>query len=131
MFDSSLIAVFLGVIMACLVVMTVALLSTAWELRGTLRRLNTMLPGADATLREARHSLRQIRRMLVRTNHAARSVETVIERACEAGLDVLDRWQTFTGRAQTFLTERFGNGRGAEPHPHHPVFKRRGYHRRG
>src|SRR3989338_1479523 len=59
MTEAPLLLVLLGVIAACAVTATACILATARDLRAALRRLHTVLPEAEGTLRETRHALRQ------------------------------------------------------------------------
>ena len=119
MTDSALTVLLLGVIAACAVAATACILMTARDLRAALRRLNTVLPEAEGTLRETRHALRQARRLLARGDNASRHVEAVILRACEAASEALERLGHVREAATHLFTMRTGNGTRAEPRPNH------------
>ena len=112
MTDSTPLLILLGMTSVCLLVATAALIVAVAELRGTLRRVNRVLPEARATFRELHH-------LLGRANSASRHIEAVVHHACEAASDALDRVSHFGGDAERFFTKRFGNGAGAGPRRHH------------
>ena len=102
--ESSLLLAGAAVIGACLIMTTVAALSTMRELR--------------ATMRDARRSLRETKALLARWNALARRVEAVVGSACgvaSAALGELVHWKT---QAEQLFTGRLGNGAGAEPRRH-------------
>ena len=109
----------LGIVTACLIAMTLAILVIAGELRRTLRRLNVMLPETARAVHDARRMFRQGRRLLARADVAAGRVEAILHQACDAATDVLGAIGRFKTRTQTLWTKRFGNGAGAEPRRHH------------
>ena len=119
MIDASLGLALLGVIAVCTVMLTACVLTTAGELRDALRRLHTVLPEAEGTLREARHALRQTRRLLARGDNATRHVEAVVLRACEAASDALGRLARVREAATHLFTARTRNGTGGEPRRSH------------
>ena len=110
---------FLGVMAACFVAMTLTVAFTARELRHTLRRVNAVLPGADRTLREAHHCLQVVHQLISRTNTSMRQVETVVHQVCGAASDLVERWAWLKQRAEALWTVRMGNGTRAEPRSHH------------
>ena len=110
---------FLGILTACLLVITLTIFVTAGELRRTLRRLNVMLPDAARAMHDARRMLRRGRRLLARADAASGYVEAVIRQACDAATDVLNAIGRFKTRTEMLWTKRFGNGAGAEPRRHH------------
>ena len=109
----------LGIVTACLVILTLTVLVTAGELRRTLRRLNLMLPETAQAVHDARRMFRQGRRLLARADAAAGRVEAIIHQACDAATDMLGAIGRFKTRTQTLWTKRFGNGAGADPRRHH------------
>ena len=119
MLDPVLAMLLLSLATLCLVVVTVTIVTTAAELRGTLRRLDALLPDAGMALRELRRSGRHVRQLLTRANMATRSIEGVILRACEAASEALERVALFKASAQQFWAARFGHEAGAGPRSHH------------
>ena len=119
MLDTPVLGICLVLMTICLVSLTVTMMGTTRELRRTLRRVNALPPGAHHALREVNRSLEQVRDFLTKVNTATRRVEMVIHQASDAAEDALHRLATLKDKAHTFLGERFGNGAGAEPRPHH------------
>ena len=117
--EASLTVVFLGMSSLCLVATTLTIMVTARDVRQTLRRANAMLPDAQQTLSEARHSLQTLHRIFKGATQAAEHVEVVVHQACESASDTLDRLAVLKGRVGGFWTEQFGNGTRAEPRRHH------------
>ena len=111
MSDSALIAALLGLIGACLLVMTVTMVTTACQFRATLRRFHALLP-------DAHRSFRQSLRLLRRANAAAQHVEGAMTSVSHAVLGALDRVGELKRKAQRFLQEHGGNGAGADPRRH-------------
>jgi len=103
--DASLLFVYLTVISGCAVAMTVTMVWTARDLRGTLRRINALLPSAERALRDVHGALDHVRRMLMRADQASRRVEGVVRHACDSAEDTLNHW--------------LGNKAGADPRRHH------------
>ena len=93
-----------AVIGTCLLITTVAALSTMRELR--------------ATMRDARRSLRETQELLARWNALARRVEAVVGSACGVASDALDELGHWKAQAERLFTGRLGNGAGAEPRRH-------------
>ena len=102
--ESSLVLAGAAVIGACLIMTTVAALSTMRELR--------------ATMRDARRSLRETEALLARWNALARRVEAVVGSACGVASAALDELVHWKARAERLFTGRLGNGAGAEPRRH-------------
>ena len=103
----------------CLALTAAAVILTARELRDTLRRLNTVLPESERTLREARRALQYLRRIAASGHQAARRVEQVVYRACDAASDALEQVARVKQRTAEMLLGRFGNGTRAEPRSRH------------
>ena len=112
------ITVLLAVISVSALVMTVILCVTAFELRRMLRRVNAILPHCDETVLEARRALGAARQLLVRTDETTRHVQGVVGKACHIASEVIDHMAFWTGRVQTFLAQRLGNGAGSGPRRH-------------
>lgn len=106
--------VLLGVISACVVVMTGILLMTATDLRRLLRHVDAMLPDCAQALREARQTLGTTRRLASRTTHLARSVEGVVKQACQAATDTIGDVLDLRARARRFLA-KWNNGARSGP----------------
>lgn len=119
MSESLLATVLLGVIGLCLIIVTGAIVSTAHELRETLRYLNALLPEARRAFHDAHRSLQQVQGFLTRANRATRHLERVIQQLCGAASDTVDRWTHLTDTAKGWWSQRFGNGARAEPRQHH------------
>ena len=115
MAESWLVVVLLGVVSLSVVAMTAILFVTARDFRRTLQELRAMLPNCDEAVHEARRALGEVRHLLKRTDNAARHVETVVHRACQAASEAIERFVFLKERAQTFLAERFGNGARSGP----------------
>ena len=106
----------------CAVTMTVAVVWAVMDLHHTLRQVNVMLPNADRTLREAARALAHVRRVLTRTDHLSKQVESVAIQACDVMADAMRRFSTLKAQAQKSLGKWLGtngHGTGAEPRPHH------------
>ena len=103
----------------CLALTAAAVALIARELRGTLRRLNTVLPESARTLREARQALRHLRRIGASGHQAARRIEQVVSRACDAASEALEQATLVKQRTMDALLGRFGNGTSAEPRSRH------------
>ena len=119
MSDSGLSVLLLGVISASAVTMTAIVWITAVDLRRVLRRIDGVLRRCDATALEARRALAQARALLTHARRMTHRLDAVAERACGLASDAIDRVATWQERVQGFLTQRFGNGTGAEPRREH------------
>ena len=95
------IAVAAGIASVCLLVMTAILWITAQDVRRTMRRANAALSRCDRIARD-------VQRFVVRTDHAARQLEGVMRRACEAASGVMDQMESWQEVAQTWWTRSFG-----------------------
>ena len=111
MSDAPIPVLLLSVIAFCLVAMTLALCSAAWELHLTLRRLNGMLPDAAGALREARRSSRHLRRLLASAARATQRVEGAVERICDAASETLERALGPGRRVRNLFTPPHGKPR--------------------
>ena len=130
MSDAALLLWLLGLISACVLILTVTLVVTARQARRTLRHLDVVLPDAAQAAREARRVMQHSRRLLVAANQATGHVEAVIRRACDAVSAALDQFDLLKERTIHVLTRPFGNGTGAGPRPHDPTTRTRRGHRR-
>lgn len=110
-----LVMTFLVVVSVCAVVMTVTVVIAAKDLRQTMQRLNALLTQCDHTVHDARRTLGQVHELVARTNQAARHVEGLIHKACEATSDAIERVAVFKERTEEWWTERFGNGARSGP----------------
>ena len=122
MTDISLALGLLVVLSVCAVTMTVTVVWAVVDLRRTLRQVNIMLPNADRTLRETARGLAHLRRVLARTDHLSKQVESVAVQACDAMADAIRRFSALKAQAQESLGKWLGtNGHGtvAEPRSHH------------
>lgn len=90
-----------GVLSGCAVVLTGAILLFLREARGTLRKLDALLP--------------QARQILTRTNRAAQAAEEVVDRTRRVAFGVVDQLARIMEKAQHFFEKRFGNGAGPKP----------------
>lgn len=104
-----------GVLCGCAVILTGAFLLFLREARGTLRKLESLLPPCKETLEEAADTFRQARQILTRTNKATQAAEEVVDRTRRVALGVVDQLARITGKAQHFLEKRFGNGARRSP----------------
>ena len=107
----------LGLIGACLVVMTVTGLVLVLDLRRTLRGVDRMVSRLDRAAKETRHVLTGARRIVVRTGRTAQRVEQVVQRACATAEDTVKRLKGFNEHADAFVSRWFGNGARSEPRP--------------
>lgn len=114
MVESWLPTVLLGVISACVVVMTGILVMTAGDLRRLLRHVDALLPDCAQALREARRTLGTTRRLATRATHLARSVEGVVRQACQAATDTISDVLDLRAQARRFLA-RWNNGARSGP----------------
>ena len=108
----------LGLLVVCACVLTGTVVVTARQLRGTLRRLNTVLPAAEQALQEAHRSLRQIHRLLATVNGAVERLDTITHHAVDAATGAAEWLVQWKRRAQHLFSEHKGNGAGAEPRSH-------------
>ena len=114
-----LVMTFLVVVSACALVMTVTIVIAAKDLRRTMRRMNTLLTQCDHTIQDARRTLGKAHEVVARTNQAARHIEGVIHKACEAASEAIERVTVFKERTEEWWTERFGNGARSGPRHGH------------
>ena len=117
MVEAWVILTMLGLIGACLVVMTVTGLALTLDLRRTLRGIDRMVSKFDRAAKEARHALTGAQRIVARTGRTAQRVEQVVQRACATAEDTVKRLKGFNEQAGTFVSRWFGNGAGSEPRP--------------
>ena len=106
--DSPLAMLLLGFICLSAITVAVCLALIARDMRLTLQRVVAMLPQCEQTVREAH-------RLLTRTNQAARRIDLVMRKACETASETIEQILFVKSKAQTFFSERFGNGAGVEP----------------
>lgn len=99
------IALCLGIIGACLTILTMTVVITAAELRRTLR--------------DTRVSLRHVRRLLVRADRATNAVEAIVQQIYETATDTIGQFTRLRRRAQAFWVGHAGNGAGVDPRSHH------------
>ncbi len=104
-----------GVLCGCAVVLTGAILLFLREARGTLRKLESLLPPCKETLEEVTDTFRQARQILTRTNRATQAAEEVIDRTRRIAFGVVDQLARITERAQHVCEKRLGNGAGPKP----------------
>ena len=103
----------------CLALTAAAVALIARELRGTLRRLNTVLPESERTLREARKTLHHLRGIGASGHQAARRLEQLVARACDAASEAIEQATLVKRRTVDALLGRFGNGTSADPRSRH------------
>ena len=120
---------YLFLITACLVSLTITVILTAVEVRRTLRRVNAILPEAERALQEAHQAFRHSRRVLAGAARTTQYVETVAQQLCEAITDALNRITFLRNRAAAWITGHLGNGAGEEPRSRGPHARPRGGHR--
>ena len=107
-----------------LIILAVVAIGTALDLRATLRRVNGVLPDAEATLRDARHILHRTRQMAQRGDVAAKHVAAVVHQACEALSGVLERVAPLKASMEGLFFRRHHNGAGSGPRRHHRSSRR-------
>ena len=115
MVELSLLLIPLALISVCMIVATVVLSMLARDVRGTLRQVNAMLPTCSDTIREAHRTFGEAHQLLVRTQAVARRAESVVQKACNVALDVIEPVLVWKGKLDTLFTERFGNGARSGP----------------
>ncbi len=97
----------------CAVAVTWSVVMTSFELRCTLRRINELLPDAEAVVKEAKRSLTHVRRVIARTDHVSKQVEAVALKACETISEVVERVVALKLQAEHSVGRWLGtNGRG-------------------
>ncbi len=119
MTERLLILLILGIVGGSLCMMAFVVISAARELRRTLRRIQTMLPGCESTVQEARGTLTEARQLLARTNEATRHVESVIHKTCDAAGGFVDQVARWRDLAHTWWGARSGNGTKTRLHREH------------
>lgn len=116
MVDSWFPTVLLGLISACVLVMTCVFVMTASDLRRVLRHMETLLPDCAHAIREARQTLGTMRRLVTRMTRLARHVEGVVTQACEVAADTIGEVLDLRARARRFLAQWHGkNGARSGP----------------
>ncbi|PIQ84763.1 MAG: hypothetical protein COV75_00545 [Candidatus Omnitrophica bacterium CG11_big_fil_rev_8_21_14_0_20_63_9] len=121
MLEPSAVLLLLGLIGACLVALTFTIVWLTWNFHQTLRRLDALLNVATPAIREARRSLQELRRILEKTHHATRTVEMVVQRACDAASEALEHVADWTGKARSlWRPSHRTNGARGEPRRRHP-----------
>lgn len=114
-------ALLLGLIGACLAALTFTIIWLAWNFHQTLRRLDALLNAATPAIREARRSLQELRRILEKTHHATRTVDNMVQQACDAASEALERVADWTGKARSlWKPSHRTNGARGEPRHRHP-----------
>jgi hypothetical protein len=111
----------LVVLGGCVLIMTVAVVAAASDLRRVARRLDAVLPAAEQALRESAHVLGRLRRLLTRTDRVAARAEGIFERACSVADEALERVTALRTKALHSLNRLIGNGHhgaGAVPRRH-------------
>ncbi|MBI2094525.1 MAG: hypothetical protein HYT88_07405, partial [Candidatus Omnitrophica bacterium] len=88
------------VISLCLVVLTITVVWLAMALRGTLERLNVVLPALLQTAEEARRVFQQARRFWNRANSASEKVETFVQDTYEATCNAFERFGRLRDKAK-------------------------------
>jgi uncharacterized protein YoxC len=114
-----LLVILLAISNICLIILAVVAIGTALDLRATLRRVNSVLPDAEAALKEARHMLHRTRQIAQRGDLAAKRVATVIHQACDAVGGVLEQITPLKQSVEQMFFRRHKNGAGSEPRRHH------------
>jgi hypothetical protein len=114
-----LLVLLLAVSNLCLIILAVVAISTALDLRTTLRRINAALPEAIAALHDARRVLHRTRQMMQRGDLAAKHVAGVVHQACEAVSGVLERVAPLKATLERFIPNGHRNGAGSGPRRHH------------
>jgi hypothetical protein len=116
MVDAWLPTLLLGLISACVLVMTCVFVMTANDLRRVLRRVETLLPDCARAIREAQQALGTTRRLMARASRLARQVEGVVAQACEVAADTIGEVLDLRARARRFLAQWHGkNGARSGP----------------
>ena len=107
----------LGLIGACLVVLAATGLTLALDLRRTLRGVDRMVSALNHAAKETRHVLTGARQIVARTDRATQRVEGVVQRACAAAEDTMERVKGIKDQADALMSRWFGNGARSEPRP--------------
>ena len=92
----------LGIMTACLVVMTIEFVMTLHEARRMLKQLHGLFEFGHRMMEE-------LGAMVGRAHRASRALESVIR----DGLERVEQWPSQVG---ALLMRRWGNGVGADPH---------------
>lgn len=106
-----------GLLTACAIVITVALLSVIADTKRFLQQVNVLLPGADRTLREANRSLGHARRILLRADDAARLMGSMVVRTCAIWSGALEQVAELRDKAARLFTSGLRNGNGVRAEP--------------
>ena len=111
MTEGFLLCILLSVMCVSLVTLTGVIFRMAADLRGTLTRLNSVLPEFRRSAAEARHVLVQINRIVAQAESLARRVSCAAE-------EVIEPLSTWTHRAQAFFSHHGENGTRSGPRRH-------------
>lgn len=98
----------LGLICACLVVMTATALVLVNDLRRTLRQINVFVKRSGQVVTGAR-------RIIARADVTAGRVNRIVSHACAAAESALGGLTGLKKRAGSIATKWLGNGAGEEP----------------
>lgn len=105
----------LGFLGGCLAALTITVMWLAWNVHQTLHRLDALLGVATPAIREARRSMQELRRILEKTHQTTRTVDHVVQQACDAASMALERVAGWTGKARSLWrpVHRTNGARGA------------------
>ena len=103
-------AALLALIAFCQVAIMVTVLIAAQELRRTSRQLNRLYPRCSQLLQKTHHTVELTRQLVTRANRSMQEVEEVLHKACGTISESVQQFLFLKGKAQDFLTQRFGNG---------------------
>lgn len=114
--DSGWLPIALGVVSACAVVITVAMVIVARDVRRALAHLNAILPECRRALGQMDRSLSAARRILAAVERGTRQAEAVVARVADTAGGAIDRLAAWKDDAAAFFTGRVRNGVRSEPH---------------
>jgi len=101
-----------------LLVMMAASLRLFRDLRQILPRVAATLSSCELAAQETRRVVSEARHLLARTTQTTHRVDAVVDKTCHTASELLESVGYWTGKANTFLVDHFGNGNGA-PRRHH------------
>jgi hypothetical protein len=113
MIDLSPLVVLLGVLTVAVIGLTTVAVVATLELRRMVRGLETLLPQCRGAASDLRKVMRQTQQLLNRGGRAAGHVESVVERACSAAEEAMDRWTSWRSNVQEWFRGQGRNGAGS------------------
>ncbi|GEM_PF-6478312 len=111
---------FLSVIGVCMVLITVTVMSTARDVRRTLRRLYEILPSFERAAREVSSTFARTRGLITKAHALSAVMEGVTERASTVLHTAMQAWHHMKRRTQQWVEHSFGkqNGTRGDPRRH-------------